>query len=148
MYAAVFDGHGGWQVSDFASRRLVDAAEHEFDGISRSGSASEMSPQADSSNATVAGGKGPAAKVLIKVFEELDSDYAQIVLPAFQQGFSGVNRVGSCAIAAILEDSGRALTVANGESPCATLLTLVRLGSVRHCCHAASTNLAFNLLMF
>lgn len=117
VYAAVFDGHGGWQVSDFASRRIVDAAEHKFEaeGKASRGASARMSSGVDASHAAVGGGTGASSEVLTQVFEELDEEYADIVLPAFRQGFSGVNRVGSCAIAAVVEDDAKALTIANGK---------------------------------
>lgn len=81
-YGAVFDGHGGWQVAEFASKTLPQVILKNLQNIS-----SKNELEID--------------KQMIKSFQETEDLIVQSIRPAFQMGFGEVGHVGSCVLFAM-----------------------------------------------
>lgn len=79
---AVFDGHGGWQVSDFASRFLVDKV---LTNITNCTEKDEISLD----------------EQITAAFNSMEHDILGQVRPAFNVGFGDVAKVGSCVLLAL-----------------------------------------------
>lgn len=92
VWVGVLDGHGGPQVSEFASKTLVKSAR------------TELQRAPDSSVSSV-------EDALKQGFLNVDHAFIEAVRPAHQLGFTEVRKVGCCALLARLR--GNALFVAN-----------------------------------
>lgn len=79
--AAVFDGHGGWQVSDFVSQTLVDKV---MEGIAHVNEKDEIAVD----------------EKILAAFESMEKDVVSRVRSAFNMGFGEVAKVGSCVLLA------------------------------------------------
>ncbi|ETV71597.1 hypothetical protein H257_13060 [Aphanomyces astaci] len=108
VYAAVLDGHGGWQVSQYAHDHLVKNAQAEL---------AKLPAKSTSKVATA----------LEQAFLRTDYDIQELVRPAFEIGFIQVNRVGACSQLAYIKDG--LLIVANAGD-CRAVLGSVEDGSV------------------
>lgn len=93
----VFDGHGGWQVSDFVIKNLP----------------SVLFPKL-----TVDSTKSVSV-ALHETFHELESNYIEKIKNSYNLGFGEVAKVGCCANISILHDG--ILTVAN-SGDCRTII--------------------------
>lgn len=93
----VFDGHGGWQVSEFVVNNLP----------------SILFPKL-----TVDTSK-PLNVVLQETFLELESNYVQNIKSSYNIGFAEVGKVGCCANISVVSDG--ILTVAN-SGDCRTII--------------------------
>jgi pyruvate dehydrogenase phosphatase len=93
-YSAVFDGHGGWQVSDLASRRLIDII---ADKLCNSAVKDTDEVQLD--------------KIISNAFHDMEDEIITSIRPAFQLGFGEVAKVGSCVLIAL--HSNNRLIIAN-----------------------------------
>lgn len=93
LLATVFDGHGGWQASEYAHREVPSVFED------------ELSSAADASD--------PAAMeaALVRTFTRVDRAFCDAIRGAFTLGFGDVAKVGCCALAAVITPSH--LVVAN-----------------------------------
>jgi pyruvate dehydrogenase phosphatase len=91
-YAGVFDGHGGWQISDFVSNSIINSL---FDNIGSIEVEDEISMDA----------------AIIKTFNDLENSIVSKIRPAFQLGFGDVAKVGSCVLIALKNENR--LIVAN-----------------------------------
>lgn len=80
--AAVFDGHGGWQVSDYASQLLLDKV---------LGNIANVSPKDEIA----------LDEKIQEAFESMERDIVNRVRPAFNLGFGEVAKVGSCVVMAM-----------------------------------------------
>ena len=97
--AAVFDGHGGWQVSEFLHKNIKSKLE---------------TLRKTSNNDWV--------QIIGKAFDELEDELIASVRNSYQLGFSNVASVGSCAIVALVLDDK--LIVANSGDCQAVLVSL------------------------
>ena len=90
-YTAVFDGHGGWQLSEFAKNKL-----HTYiDKYLQEGK--------------------PMSDALTLGFDQLENEFLAFSREAFSKGFARAAYVGSCALVACVKESE--LYVANaGDS--------------------------------
>jgi len=79
--AAVFDGHGGWQISDLVSQVLVDKV---MDGIVNVSEKDEITVD----------------EKILAAFESMEKDVVSRVRSAFNLGFGEVAKVGSCVLLA------------------------------------------------
>ena len=79
--AAVFDGHGGWQVSEHASKILVDKALANLELVNES---DEILID----------------EKLTEAFDFMEKEVVSKVRPAFNMGFGEVAKVGSCVLLA------------------------------------------------
>ncbi|KAF0709585.1 Aste57867_5810 [Aphanomyces stellatus] len=104
VFAAVLDGHGGWQVAEYAHDHLVDNAKAELAKFVEH-------PTADKT-----------IVALQQAFLRTDYNLKQIVAGAFELGFGQVNRVGACSMLAYLKDN--LLVVANAGDVRAVLGTI------------------------
>ncbi|CAK4082019.1 unnamed protein product [Aphanomyces euteiches] len=100
VYAAIFDGHGGWQVAEYAQNHLIENAKAEL---------------AKESAQTVT----KIESALEQAFLRTDFDLKEIVRGAFQLGFGQVNRVGACSMLAYVTDN--LLVIANAGDERAVL---------------------------
>jgi serine/threonine protein phosphatase PrpC len=91
-YGAVFDGHGGWQISDISSRVLLNLI---FNKIVNTKAIDEILID----------------KQITESFQEMEDIILESIRPAFQFGFSEVGKVGSCVLIALKKDDH--LIVAN-----------------------------------
>ena len=94
----VFDGHGGYQVADYAAEMLIP---HLVTALSDSHPSTATTP--DYVDATVA----PTVRFtasLIQAFRRVERELTGALRPAFDLGFGNVARVGACALVAVLKD--------------------------------------------
>ncbi len=80
--AAVFDGHGGWQVSEFVSKNLLSVV------------LANLSDVNESDNIKI-------DEKMSKSFNFIESQIIESARPSFQLGFGEVAKVGSCALLAM-----------------------------------------------
>ena len=88
---AVFDGHGGWNVSDFSSRVLVPKL------LSKLTENNDTDTSIDSA--------------CLSSFQEVEDEYINSIKLSYSLGFGGVASVGSCVNVAIKK--GKRLSIAN-----------------------------------
>ena len=86
MYG-VFDGHGGWQLSEYASTNLLKVIGEQL----------QKQPN--------------VATALTATYNCIEESYISKVIESYKLGFGEVGKVGSCAIVAVIKD--KQLTVAN-----------------------------------
>jgi serine/threonine protein phosphatase PrpC len=111
---AVFDGHGGYQVSDYASTHLVPYLLNSI----RDSDPSNPEVARKYVNAETGDGVRVAA-ALKESFGRVERDIVSKLQPAFDMGFGNVARVGCCALVVVLRGNG--LWVANAGD-CAAVL--------------------------
>ncbi|CDW90803.1 protein phosphatase [Stylonychia lemnae] len=93
-YSAVFDGHGGWQLSEYAMRQLHIYIDQELKGAKN---------DSDVKNA------------IKKAFDKIENDWIAVAKQTFDKGFPQSAYVGSCALVTIVYNNK--LYVANaGDS--------------------------------
>lgn len=90
--AAVFDGHGGWQVAHYASSNLINTMQKALRGVSET---DEMSID----------------DLAVGAFQTTENGILNRVRPAFQTGFGEVAKVGSCVLLCMRK--GDRLVIAN-----------------------------------
>ncbi|DAZ92794.1 TPA: hypothetical protein N0F65_005798 [Lagenidium giganteum] len=100
VFATVLDGHGGWQVSEYGSKVLIQNIQQELVHMGLS----------DEKQSEAAAAPMVAAAIQ-RGFARTDRDLMAQVLSAFKLGFGSVGRCGSCALLAYLHDN--TLCVAN-----------------------------------
>jgi pyruvate dehydrogenase phosphatase len=88
--SAVFDGHGGWNVSEMASKEL---------------------PSALAKHMTLANTHDEISDAIDATFDEVENSYIESVRKAWEYGFGGVAKVGSCVLLAMKKEDQ--LVVAN-----------------------------------
>jgi pyruvate dehydrogenase phosphatase len=93
VFCGVFDGHGGWQVAEYASVHLSKNLEMEL---------SNMGHRTEPEQVT---------KALVRAFERTDRGVIQKVHHAFEIGLGNVAKVGACALTVLIK--GHHLFVAN-----------------------------------
>lgn len=115
--AAVFDGHGGWQVSEYLHRHI----QGKIESISKKGTIGWDS-------------------VLCQAFDELESEIFQSVIPSYRIGFANVATVGACAIVAVVLD-GQFIVANAGD--CQAVLVSDKQGVItgENICEVHSSNL-------
>lgn len=86
IYGAVFDGHGGWQVSEKASKDIMKTL---FGKLSRVENVNDVLID----------------KCIIEAFDDTEKDIIRTIRPSFQMGFGEVAKVGSCVLIALKKDS-------------------------------------------
>ncbi len=89
LVAAVFDGHGGWQASEFAKTRIA-------------GSLGKVLRDFGSLRETE--GYDPNINALVNTFRSLDRDLMYHIRDAFTIGFGNVASTGACALVALIEN--------------------------------------------
>jgi len=111
--ASVFDGHGGWQVSEYLSKKLHDHFDTAFDELDPSDSERVILNKHGSIRvfpSTRPGGTPKpedkhAAVALQNAFDVCDAAIADQIFPAaIDFKFSRVERVGSCALSVLVND--------------------------------------------
>lgn len=105
VFAAVLDGHGGWQVSEYARKTLIGNVQKELAYLYKSGT----KEPALGDDETVSDDYVAAA--IQRAFGRTDRDLMSEVASAFKLGFGAVARCGSCACLAYVHDG--TLHVAN-----------------------------------
>ena len=108
-YAAVFDGHGGWQVSQYAMKKLHVYLDEEL--------------KAAKSDKEI-------QDAIIRAYERIEQDWVNLATQAFNMGFPKVAYVGSCALIAVVKDNK--LYVANAGDSKAALLRKKDDGSYQY----------------
>lgn len=91
----VFDGHGGWNVSEYASKILIPNLLQKLKLSSLQKSLDDTSVDSDT----------------ISTFKEVEKSYIDSIREAYELGYGGVASVGSCVCLAIRKDNR--LTIAN-----------------------------------
>jgi pyruvate dehydrogenase phosphatase len=111
VFAAVLDGHGGWQAAEFAVRLALLSQMFRIDSqkvsqkstlwqniqaeiFSRPAAAQQGHRQADAIGAAMERG-----------YERTDRAFMTAIKPAFDLGFGQVSSVGCCAVSAVMTDS-------------------------------------------
>ena len=84
-FNAIFDGHGGWQVAEMASERLIPET---IRRISISGSMER------DKNKTI-------NDAILASFEAVEQEYLHKVRDAYHLGYGEVAKVGACALLAV-----------------------------------------------
>ncbi len=110
----VIDGHGGWQVSDFVSKNMLQVLEPRLLNIQQK-QPSELNPM-----------ELEVGLALKESFNELEESYVEGVRKSFGYGFGSVARVGACTLIACLR--GSYLSIANAGD-CRAVLGTSTLGS-------------------
>lgn len=85
FFAAVFDGHGGWQAAELARKRLNIAAQTEL-------------------KCSLADNPDQVKGALVQAFLRVEREYLYQVKSAFDLGFGAVASTGACAIMALIRD--------------------------------------------
>jgi pyruvate dehydrogenase phosphatase len=95
--SAIFDGHGGWQVSEFVSQTILDHLEFNLIKENRQQTNEELT------------------NLMVQTFTQVEDDYLNQVRSAYKLGFGDVAKVGSCTLVAMKKNDH--LIVANcGDS--------------------------------
>ena len=81
----IFDGHGGWQVADFASSKFVNLL------------MPRLLYQSSSNESAI-------FKSLLATFEDIENSYIESVRGTYHLGFRDVGKVGACALVALRYD--------------------------------------------
>ncbi len=131
-FAAVFDGHGGWQVSQLASERLIKEVQSQLDFVATgkdadtssaiinanvNGLKSGVVSSTPSGSSTVKDFEqtrtGPIAveRSVLQAFKTVEAEYLQKVRESYRLGFGEVAKVGCCALLAV--HRGNELIIAN-----------------------------------
>jgi len=105
-YAAVFDGHGGWQVSDHAMRHLHTYLDEELKGAKTD---------------------AQIQQAIINAYNRVEKDWVELAKNAFDKGYPATAYVGSCALVAVVKDNK--LYVANAGDSKAALLSKTKEGT-------------------
>jgi len=88
--AAIFDGHGGWQVSEFASKTIF----------------TELDKNLVDDNMEVTDTKKDSlSQILIQTFTDVEKKYLASVLHSFKLGYGEVAKVGCCALVVMKKDN-------------------------------------------
>ncbi|CAM9588383.1 unnamed protein product [Discosporangium mesarthrocarpum] len=85
FFAAVYDGHGGWQAAEFARKRLAKVTQ-----VGMLHSLAKTSEQIKS--------------VMVQAFLRVEREYMYQVKAAFDLGFGSVARTGACALMALVHE--------------------------------------------
>lgn len=93
--AGVFDGHGGWNVSEYASKILIPKLLSKLKQSFRDKSLDDTRTDTDT----------------ISTFNEVESSYIESIRKSYELGYGSVASVGSCVCLAIKKDDR--LTIAN-----------------------------------
>lgn len=96
--AAIFDGHGGWQVSEFASKTIFSELERNL------GDGNEIVTNS-SSDDDLKKRKEYLEKTLIQTFTDVEKKYLASVLHSFKLGYGEVAKVGCCALVVMRKDN-------------------------------------------
>ena len=80
-YAAVFDGHGGWQVADFCRNNLHEYIDEELKGAKTD---------------------AQIKKAIEKGFDRVEAEWYDMAKTAFKMGFAQPAYVGACALVCIV----------------------------------------------
>ncbi|KDO32145.1 hypothetical protein SPRG_03362 [Saprolegnia parasitica CBS 223.65] len=110
VFAAVIDGHGGWQVAEYTHGHLIENVKAEV---------------AELRDVTAAKVESAIKHGYLRTERQLHS----LLLPAFQLGFGQVNHVGACTMLAYLQDD--LLVLANAGDIRAVLATADDDGALR-----------------
>jgi pyruvate dehydrogenase phosphatase len=133
----VFDGHGGYQVADYASEMLIP---HVINFLRDSHPSTATDPKYINNDVD------PNVRFIDSLkqsFQRVERDLIGALKPAFELGFGNVARVGACALVAILKDNE--CWVANaGDCACVLgsingdrLTSATILSNEHNCKHAA-----------
>jgi serine/threonine protein phosphatase PrpC len=133
LLATVLDGHGGWQVADFARRTLLSAIETELENcpVASNSNTNNDSSSSNTSNQLVeeedkfVNSSWHLGSALARAFARIDRSFLSAVKPAFELGFGSVAHVGACALAAaVTRDS---IVIANAGD-CRAVLGRIHSG--------------------
>eukprot|EP01031_Cornospumella_fuschlensis_P027005 gene27005-32627_t len=126
-YSGVFDGHGGWQVSELASRRLIEIVK------------SKLVESAVKEDEEV-----KLDKLITASFQAMEDEILNQVRPAFKLGFGEVSKVGSCVLLAFHQE--KRLIIANCGDCRAVLGTAPEYGAILNRDHNCRVPLEQELL--
>uniref|UniRef100_M4B437 PPM-type phosphatase domain-containing protein n=1 Tax=Hyaloperonospora arabidopsidis (strain Emoy2) TaxID=559515 RepID=M4B437_HYAAE len=98
VFAAVLDGHGGWQVSEYAKKTLIGNVQKELSFLHKPGT----NEPAEGDEPAVSSARVAAA--IQRAFGRTDRDLMAEVASAFKLGFGAVARCGSCGCLAYVHD--------------------------------------------
>lgn len=84
--AAVFDGHGGWQISDYLSKKITLAAEIKLKSLKSKPSEEDFK------------------KIIESLFDDLEQEIYDNAQKPYSMGFANVSFVGACGLVALVTD--------------------------------------------
>ena len=90
FFVGVYDGHGGWQMSQFASDRLHQELEKSLKAKRAIGALSEEE--------VITG-------ALLEAYDSVENEFLDVATRAYNLGFPNVSRVGSCALTAVVSNN-------------------------------------------
>lgn len=103
FYSGVFDGHGGWQVSELAMRRLHVILDEQ---LAKFGSGPKTDDQ--------------ISQAITQAFDIFEKEWVETARASFNGGFAKAAYVGSCALISVVHNNK--LFVANAGDSKAALL--------------------------
>ena len=95
-YAGVFDGHGGWQMAEYAKKNLHIYVEHELSKLAYE----KINLEEDDYKTAIE-----------RAFDQIESEFLKFSREALHKGFHSAGSVGACALITII--SGDKLYVAS-----------------------------------
>eukprot|EP01038_Epipyxis_sp_PR26KG_P016323 gene16323-22233_t len=104
--AAVFDGHGGWQISEYASKVLPSILCRNLDIT--------LNKSNDSQNTAVYD-ISAIDETITNTFIAMEKEIISIILPAYRMGFGDCSSVGSCVLIAVQTSDNRLVVMNCGD---------------------------------
>lgn len=105
-YNAVFDGHGGWQLSDYAGKHLHRFLEKKLEEMVK-----------EKGNLSDADYK----EAIEYAFDAVEEDFLKLTREGFQKGFPRTAYVGACALVTVVADN-KAYVASAGDCKAGTCL--------------------------
>ena len=89
--AIVYDGHGGWQVAEWASRTLHHFLDQEFLSLKQQNQNLESE---DNIKAAIT-----------KAFDKVENEFVEVARSGYDMGFSKMASMGACCLCAVVIDN-------------------------------------------
>lgn len=90
FFAAVYDGHGGWQISDYCEKNIVQILEKALqqNQAKFKGNFDEW-----------------VIESLVQTYDQVEDTFLKLAREGYRLGFPKLSRVGSCALTAVVANN-------------------------------------------